>query len=169
MYAESIKFSPANGSKVPSVSFDFEGQVFDHPVELGVEAAEQFQSDVEAFLVKFLKASREGDKEIFVNLYAPNDRIKMQEFVDGDLWERNVSVAKSETSAKLLAVINYGDYFLCIVVSKYNNFDDFSELVYPVLKTSSGELFMSQDLGADSFVSKYAFLLANELTNRKLR
>jgi len=93
----------------------------------------------------------------------------MQEFVDGDLWERNIGVAKTETSAKLLAVINYGDYRVCIVVSEYSNFDGLSEMVYPVLKTSSGELLMSQDLGSDAFVSKYAFLLANELTNRLLK
>lgn len=173
LYAESIEFKPLKGAKSPSVSFAFEGEVFQSPIKLGEELDEgadaKAKSEVKDFLSKFLKANREGDKKTFVSLYAPDDRQKMQEFADGDLWEGNVGIAKTEISANLLAVIHYGDYRICIVVSKYSNFDDYSEMVYPVLKTSSGELYMSQDLAADSFVSKYAFLLANELTTRLLK
>lgn len=169
LYAESVEFQPLKGSKDPSVSFNFEGEIFQPVIKLHKESNQSAKSEVEEFLSKFLKANREGDKKTFVSLYAPDDRQQMQEFVDGDLWEDNVRVAKTEISADLLAVMHYGDYLVCIVVSKYSNFDGYSEMVYPVIKTSSGELYMSQDLGSDAFVSKYAFLLANELTTRLIK
>jgi len=36
LFAESIEFKPTKGAAAPSVSFDFEGEVLQPPVEVGV-------------------------------------------------------------------------------------------------------------------------------------
>jgi len=158
-----IEFAPNSQSSKPSVKFNFDGEVFSPPKILtGIKETE---SEIEKALLGFFVANKMGDKSKFISSYAPKDRERMKEFTEGELWENNVAVFGNEISSELLAVIHYGEYVICMVANKYKNFEGYTEMVYPLIKGSDGQYYLTQDLQKDPFVTNCGFQVANKINS----
>lgn len=161
--AEDIKFFPSDSKSGPSVKFVFDGKLYSPPKK--IDGTGNFDSNAEEALVSFLTANKMGDKNAFISSYSVKDRARMEEFTESELWSSNVAAFNAETSGEILGFIEYGEYIIFVVSSTYSNFEGYSEMLYPLIKESDGEYYVTQNLEQDSFITNYGYQLANHMNS----
>lgn len=116
-------------------------------------------NEVEKKAIEIVKVNQLGDKDRIMKQWNPPERDKIKKMVDDQVtFQKNLSFYKNIRSTTFVAIMQYGDYFLCFLEHDVQGIGSYIK-IYPLLKGKDGQIYLSNLLMNDFFFDKIAFSL----------
>lgn len=167
---EKIKFFPnGNSNSGSAIELSFNGKIYDknHIFEYIKQRIKNSRAEpVEQVLYEFYESNLKGDKKRIIELWDDKDKENIRKMLEQKAsYDATKAFYSNIISSKLVAVIYYGNYYICYVTHDIKGTGSYTK-VYPMIKKSKGLPKMSNGLSHDFFFSKFSYEIGSYIYER---
>jgi hypothetical protein len=131
---------PPSGQSGAGFSFSYQAQRFSPPRVVAAAEPDQWdRSSPESSYRAVLYANRSGSQERILAQFAPDERATVQARMDEEALRRNKQYFDSVTEETIAEVVEYGQYRVLVVVSRFRD-GDVAVRNVPMIQTPEGWL-----------------------------
>lgn len=167
---EKIKFFPnGNSNSGNAIELVFNGKIYDEKytfqyIKSRLDANKA--SPVESFLYKYVEHNRAGNKDKILSMWDSKYRKDISSMMsDPEMFRNNKAIYENTLTSKMVALVNYGNYVLCIVDHNLRGSGHYQKM-YPLVKVSEGKYLMTNDLSDDFFFSRISHYFSEYIYKR---
>lgn len=158
---EKIKFFPSdNSNSGNAIELSFNGKIYDknHTFEYIKQRIKSSRAEpVEQVLYEFYESNLKGDKKRIIELWDDKDKENIRKMLEQKAsYDATKAFYSNIISSKLVAVIYYGNYYICYVTHDIKGTGNYTK-AYTMIKKSKGFPKMSNGLSHDFFFSKFSY------------